>query len=109
MARVAQPPPAPPAPPPSPGYKRLISRLYQSDNILAAIAGGLVTGVVTLIVALVTRDDKAVSEEAGSEPPRISISSPADEGSIPEVQGLITVTGEVSNLGPGQTVWVFDR
>ncbi len=111
MAPVSQPQPAPAPSPQLPWYKRLSSRLSQSDAILAAIVGaiGVVVGaLVTAGVTLATSNDKADSGEAGSEP-RISISSPADEGSIPEVQGLITVTGQVSDLGPGQTVWVFDR
>jgi hypothetical protein len=108
MALVPQPAPAPPASSPSPGYKRLLSRLYQSDNILAAIAGAGVTGFAAIAVALMTRDDKTDAGEFAVEP-SISITSPSDEGSVPEVLDDIRVTGQVSNLGPGQTVWVFDR
>jgi len=90
-------PQTPSSPQPGEGKK---SRAEVWAAPVLGFLGGIIVALIGLAGVVLVSDGGA-----GAEPPKITITN--KDKISPEFGNPVKVEGEVENLGPGQTVWVF--
>ncbi|WP_091448671.1 hypothetical protein [Geodermatophilus poikilotrophus] len=88
-------------------------RSTQQPNWLFAVVGvggAVLGGVLGAIATAVVSDDSDGPAPVEPRAPEVEITSYGQNRETPVVEGgMVSLSGQVSDLGPGQTVWPFDR